>query len=70
MIYEVAATFRGKRIRTTINFKRKAEAQKYADETNKYYPEANAKVVLKTNKTDASARHTRSKPSQKTSRRR
>ncbi len=45
MIYEVSATFRGKRVRTNMRFTRKTDAQKYADATNKNYPGANARVV-------------------------
>lgn len=44
-IWEVSATFRGKRIRTELNFTSKAQAMMYADQTNKNYPGANARVV-------------------------
>ena len=45
-IYEVTAKIAGsRRARTKLNFTTKAAAQKYADETNKFYPGANAKVV-------------------------
>ena len=41
--YEVKANIsKGKRSQTRMNFKTKAEAQKYADETNKYHKGANA----------------------------
>ena len=44
--YEVTAKVAGtKRSRTNMAFKTKADAQKYANETNKYYPDANARVV-------------------------
>lgn len=44
--WEVTALVAGKkRSRTNLAFKTKAEAQKYADETNRYYPNANARVV-------------------------
>jgi len=44
-IWEVSATFRGKRIRTELNFTSKAQAMMYADQTNRNYPGANARVV-------------------------
>lgn len=44
-IYEVTATFKGKRIRTEMNFTSKAQAMMYADNTNRNYPGANARVV-------------------------
>lgn len=44
--FEVTAKVAGaKRSRTHLAFKTKAEAQKYADDTDRYYPGANAKVV-------------------------
>lgn len=45
MVYEVSATFRGKRVQTELGFTSKAQAQKYADETNKNYPGARARVI-------------------------
>jgi hypothetical protein len=44
-IYEVSATFRGKRIRTDLKFTSKAQAVIYAENTNRNYPGANARVV-------------------------
>ena len=44
-LWEVSATFRGKRIRTDLNFTSKAQATMYADQTNQNYPGANARVV-------------------------
>lgn len=44
-MYKVRATLRGKRIDTDITFPTKAEAQKYAKDTNKYYKGANARVI-------------------------
>ncbi len=41
----VGATFRGKRVRTEMGFTSKAQAMMYADQTNKNYPGANARVV-------------------------
>ena len=44
--YEVTAKVAGnRRSRTELGFKTKSEAQKYADETNEYYPNAAARVV-------------------------
>ena len=46
MPYEVNANInKGHRSQTKMNFKTKSEAQKYADDTNKYRPGANARVV-------------------------
>jgi len=47
MAYEVSANIgrSRKRTRTTQKFRTRAEAQKYADDTNKYRPGANARVV-------------------------
>lgn len=45
MGYKVNATMHGKRISTDVIFKTKAEASKYAKDTNKYYRGANARVV-------------------------
>ena len=36
---------RSHRVCTSISWTNKVEAQKYADETNKHYPRANARVV-------------------------
>ena len=44
-LYEVTATFKGKRIRTEMNFTSKAQAIMYAEATNKNYPGARARVV-------------------------
>ena len=44
-MWEVSATFRGKRVRTEMGFTSKAQAMMYADQTNKNYPGANARVV-------------------------
>jgi len=45
MAYKVKANIRGKRIMTDITFSTKAEAQKYASETNRGFKGANARVV-------------------------
>ena len=46
MPYEVNANInKGHRSQTKMNFKTRSEAQKYADDTNKYRPGANARVV-------------------------
>lgn len=44
-LWEVSATMHGKRIRTNIGFTSKAQAMMYADQTNRNYPGANARVV-------------------------
>jgi len=45
MVYKVRANIRGKRMDTDIVFNTKAEAQKYAAETNRGFKGANARVV-------------------------
>lgn len=45
MPYQVSATFRGKRITTDEVYRLKPDAQRYADETNRNYPGANARVI-------------------------
>ena len=45
MPYRVKATFRGKRIATDMVFGTKAEAEKYARETNRNFRGANARVA-------------------------
>lgn len=45
MRYKVRATFRGKRIITTKYWFKKRLAQDFADNSNFYYPKANARVV-------------------------
>jgi hypothetical protein len=54
MPFEVTANISGrkgaKRTQSTMNFKTRADAKKYAEETNRWRPGANARVVhTKTN---------------------
>lgn len=45
MPYRVKATFKGKRIATDMVFATKAEAEKYARDTNRNFRGANARVA-------------------------
>jgi hypothetical protein len=47
-MYRVSATIRGKRIITTFTFKTKAEANKYAKETNAHRSGVNARPIKDT----------------------
>lgn len=43
--YKVSATFKGKRITTSKYWNSKRKAQQYADETNRFYRRAYARVI-------------------------